>query len=85
MCLAIPAKLVELLPNERALVDLGGIRKEISIALVPEASTGDYVIVHVGHAIGRIDPEEAARTLALFDEMAQWTAQDGTPAQEDQA
>lgn len=70
MCLAIPAKLIALLANEQAIVDLGGIRKEISIALVPDAAVGDYVIVHVGHAIGRIDPEEAARTLALFDEMA---------------
>ena len=70
MCLAIPAKLVELLPNEQAIVDLGGIRKEISIALVSDVVVGDYVIVHVGHAIGRIDPEEAALTLALFDEMA---------------
>jgi hydrogenase expression/formation protein HypC len=70
MCLAIPAKLVALLANEQAIVDLGGIRKEISIALVPDVAVGDYVIVHVGHAIGRIDPEEAARTLALFDEMA---------------
>lgn len=70
MCLAIPAKLVELLPGEHAIVDLGGIRKQISIALVSDVVVGDYVIVHVGHAIGRIDPEEAARTLALFDEMA---------------
>ncbi len=70
MCLAIPAKLVELLANDQAVVDLGGIRKEISIALVPGAAVGDYVIVHVGHAIGRIDPEEAERTLALFGEMA---------------
>ncbi|MDC8786135.1 HypC/HybG/HupF family hydrogenase formation chaperone [Roseateles koreensis] len=71
MCLAIPALLLELREAEQALVDLGGIRKQISIALVPEAQVGDYVIVHVGHAIGRIDPEEAQRTLALFDEMAQ--------------
>jgi hydrogenase expression/formation protein HypC len=70
MCLAIPAKLVALLAHEQAIVDLGGVRKEISIALVPDVAVGDYVIVHVGHAIGRIDPEEAARTLALFDEMA---------------
>lgn len=70
MCLAIPAKLVELLANDQAIVDLGGIRKEISIALVPDAVVGDYVIVHVGHAIGRIDPEEAERTLIMFGEMA---------------
>ena len=75
MCLAIPAKLVEILANEQAIVNLGGIRKEISIALVPDVAVGDYVIVHVGHAIGRIDPEEAERTLALFGEMAQFEAQ----------
>lgn len=70
MCLAIPAKLVEIRPNNQAVVELGGIRKEISIALVPGVVVGDYVIVHVGHAIGQIDPEEAERTLALFGEMA---------------
>lgn len=75
MCLAIPAKLVELLTNDQAIVNLGGIRKVISIALVPGVAVGDYVIVHVGHAIGRIDPEEAERTLALFGELAQHAAQ----------
>lgn len=69
MCLAIPARLVEKRDNDQAVVDLGGIRKPISIALVPEAELGDYVIVHVGHAIGLIDPEEAEKTLALFAEM----------------
>jgi hydrogenase expression/formation protein HypC len=70
MCLAIPARLVELRPDDQAVVDLVGIRKEISIALVADVRVGDYVIVHVGHAIGTIDPEEAERTLALFAEMA---------------
>lgn len=70
MCLAIPAKLIELRPAEQAVVDLGGIRKEISVALVPGVAVGDYVIVHVGHAIGQIDPAEAERTLALFGEAA---------------
>jgi hydrogenase expression/formation protein HypC len=69
MCLAIPALLVELRPREQAIVNLGGIRKDISVALVPEARVGDYVIVHVGHAIGVLDPEEAERTLALFAEL----------------
>jgi hydrogenase maturation protein HypF len=55
---------------DSAVVDLGGVRKQVSMALVPEAQVGDYVIVHVGHAIGVIDPEEAERTLALFAEMA---------------
>ncbi len=70
MCLAIPARLIEMRDNEQALVDLGGIRKQVSIALVPGVTVGDYVIVHVGHAIGTIDPAEAERTLALFGEMA---------------
>jgi hydrogenase expression/formation protein HypC len=70
MCLAIPALLVELRANDQAVVNLGGIHKEISVALVADVKVGDYVIVHVGHAIGVIDPEEAARTLALFAEMA---------------
>ena len=69
MCLAIPAQLIELLADDQAVVDLGGIRKRVSIALVPGVGLGDYVIVHVGHAIGVIDPEEAEKTLALFAEM----------------
>ena len=71
MCLAIPAKLTEIRADEQGVADLGGIRTEISIALVPGVAVGDYVIVHVGHAIGQIDPVEAERTLALFGELAQ--------------
>ncbi|MEJ8815637.1 HypC/HybG/HupF family hydrogenase formation chaperone [Variovorax ureilyticus] len=70
MCLAIPTRLIEVRPGAQGLVELGGIRKEISIALVPEARVGDYVIVHVGHAIGMIDPQEAERTLRMFGELA---------------
>jgi hydrogenase expression/formation protein HypC len=70
MCLAIPAQLVELCPHEQAVVNLGGIRKAISIALVADVQVGDYVIVHVGHAIGVIDPEEAQHTLALLAQLA---------------
>jgi hydrogenase expression/formation protein HypC len=69
MCLALPARVVELLPGDQARIDLGGVKKAVSMALVPEAQVGDYVIVHVGHAIGLVDPEEAERTLALFAEM----------------
>ena len=70
MCLAIPARVVELLPGQQAVVELSGVRKQVSIALVDDAQLGDYVIVHVGYAIGKIDPEEAERTLALFAELA---------------
>lgn len=75
MCLAIPARVVELRDNQIAVVDLGGIRKEISLALVPEARLDDYVIVHVGYALGLIDPEEAQRTLDMFAELNQAQAQ----------
>jgi len=71
MCLAIPARVVELSSDgDNAVVDLGGVRKQVSVALVPEARVGDYVIVHVGHAIGMLDIAEAERTLALLGEMA---------------
>ena len=70
MCLALPARVVELLSGQRAVVDLGGVRKEVSIDLVDDAQVDDYVIIHVGYAIGKIDPEEAARTLALFAELS---------------
>ncbi len=66
MCLAIPVRVVELLGNDTAVVDLDGIRKEISLALLDGVQVGDYVILHVGYALSRLDPEEAARTLELF-------------------
>ncbi|OHC66542.1 MAG: hydrogenase assembly protein HupF [Rhodocyclales bacterium GWA2_65_20] len=69
MCLAIPARVAELLEGDAAIVDLGGVRKEISLALVDAVAVGDYVIVHVGYALNKLDAEEAAKTLALFAEM----------------
>ena len=78
MCLAIPVRVVELRGEDTAVVDLDGIRKEISLALVDGVQVGDYVILHVGYALSRLDPEEAERTLALFAELpkAQALAQD---------
>jgi hydrogenase expression/formation protein HypC len=69
MCLAIPARVVELHDNDNAVVDLSGVRKEISLALVDGIVVGDYVIVHVGYALNRLDPEEAEKTLQLFAEI----------------
>ena len=66
MCLAIPARVVELRAAEQAVVDLGGVRKEVSLALVEGVAAGDYVIVHVGYALQKLDAVEAERTLALF-------------------
>ncbi|MBP9655940.1 MAG: HypC/HybG/HupF family hydrogenase formation chaperone [Rhodocyclaceae bacterium] len=86
MCLAIPARIVELLDGDQCRVELGGVRKEISLALVDDAAVGDYVIVHVGYALTKLDPEEAAQTLALFAEAgidpAGALAGDGLPTAE---
>ena len=76
MCLAIPALVVETRDNDLALVDLGGVRKEISLALVDGVRAGDYVIVHVGYALSRLDAEEAERTLKLFEEMGALVPED---------
>jgi len=69
MCLAVPARIEELTTPGNAIVNLGGVRKEISLALVEDASVGEYVIVHVGYALQKLDQEEAEQTLALFAEM----------------
>ncbi len=66
MCLAIPVRVVDLPSPETATVDLGGVRKEISLALVEGVAVGDYVIVHVGYALQKLDTDEALRTLELF-------------------
>lgn len=70
MCLAVPVRVERLLDNEMAVVEMDGLRKEISLALVDGVREGDYVILHVGYALTRLDPEEAERTLALFAELA---------------
>ena len=78
MCLALPARVAALLPDEMAVVDLGGVRKEISLALTPEARVGDYVIVHAGFALHVMTPQEAEDSLSALRELAQ--ALEGTPA-----
>ena len=70
MCLAIPAEVTALLPDEMARVTLEGVSKEVSVALVDDVAAGDYVIVHVGFALSKIDPKEAQETLALLAEAA---------------
>lgn len=74
MCLGIPGKILESFDVNglrMGKVEFGGIVREACLAYTPEAQTGDYVIVHVGFAISRVDPEEAARTLQLLEEMGQ--------------
>jgi len=70
MCLAIPIRVEALLPEQMARVTLGGVSKIVSIALVEDVRVGDYVLLHVGYALTRLDPDEAERTLALMREAA---------------
>ena len=68
MCLAVPALVTELLPDSMAKISLDGVSMPISTALVKNVAVGDYVIVHVGYALSKVDPDEARRTLELLDE-----------------
>jgi hydrogenase expression/formation protein HypC len=70
MCLAIPIRVEALLPDQMARVTLSGVSKVVSIALVEDVQVGDYVLLHVGYALTRLDPDEAERTLALMREAA---------------
>lgn len=71
MCLGIPGRIVALDAEEPWLgtVDFDGVRRPVCLAYTPEARLGDYVIVHVGFAISRVDEEEAARTFAVLKAM----------------
>ena len=69
MCLALPVRVIALGTGETGIVDLGGVTKEISLALLDDVQVGDYVILHAGYALSKLDPEEAAKTLALFAEL----------------
>jgi len=68
MCLAIPVQVTELLDGDMAKVSLDGVQKVISLALVEDVAVGDYVILHVGYALNKLDPEEAQKTLELLAE-----------------
>ena len=68
MCLAVPALVTALLPDDRATVSLGGVTSTCSLELVDGVAVGDYVIVHVGYALSRLDADE--RRLALLAEVA---------------
>ena len=68
MCLALPAKVVELKEGDMAKIELDGVLKEVSLALVSDVDVGDYVLVHVGYALNKVSEEEAEKTLALFAE-----------------
>jgi hydrogenase expression/formation protein HypC len=69
MCLAIPAEVTELLGDDMARVMIDGVGKVISVALIEDLRVGDFVIIHVGYALTKIDPEEARRTLDILAEL----------------
>ena len=70
MCLAVPGKLVSILSNDEATADLGGIQKNVNVSLIADPKPGDWVIIHVGFALQRINEEEARATLALLADAA---------------
>ena len=69
MCLAVPMKVIELLPSDMAIVESDGISMEASLKLVGDVNIGDYVIVHTGFALEVLDIEEAEKTLDIFREI----------------
>jgi hydrogenase expression/formation protein HypC len=77
MCLGIPGRITEIGAGEAATslrmasVDFGGIQRQVCLVYTPEADVGDYVIVHVGFAISRVDEKEAERTLAVIRSIPQ--------------
>ena len=80
MCLAMPGKVISINKEGDSLgpmakVDFGGALKDISLACLPETQVGDYVIVHVGMALSRLDEEEAKKTLELWSDMMQMNAE----------
>jgi hydrogenase expression/formation protein HypC len=79
MCLGIPGKVVDVHEDaglRMGRVDFGGVRKEACLSYLPEVEPGDYVVVHVGFAISRVDEEEALKTLELLDQMGDLVAQE---------
>ncbi len=70
MCLAVPARVIRLEPDDRATVEVAGVETPVDVSLVAPVAVGDYLVIHVGYALTRLDPAEAAHTLALLTEVA---------------
>ncbi|MCK4322743.1 HypC/HybG/HupF family hydrogenase formation chaperone [candidate division WOR-3 bacterium] len=68
MCLAIPMKLIEV-EGDKGIVELSGIKKEVSLKLLDEVKKGDYLIIHAGFAIQRVDEEDAQETFKIWEEI----------------
>ena len=75
MCLAVPTQIKSIDENRMAVVELGGVEREISLVMTPEAEVGDYVLVHTGYAINLMSDEEAQASLEAFAELAEIQAE----------
>jgi len=71
MCLAIPARVIQISEQSLGLVELGGVVREASFMLLPDAQVGDYVLLHAGYALQKVDEAEAEETLRLLAELAE--------------
>ncbi len=74
MCLAIPGKIVEIVDQENhiAKVDVGGVRRNVNIGMLEDTGVGDYVLIHVGFAMSKVDEKEAEETLRLLQELGSY-------------
>lgn len=77
MCLGIPGQIVSVIDadNAMAMVEIGGVRRPVNVSFVDGAEVGDWVLVHVGFAMSRIDADEAARTLEVLEELGEFQEQ----------
>jgi hydrogenase expression/formation protein HypC len=74
MCLAIPGKIIEIvdIENHIAKVDVGGVRRNVNIGMLEDAGVGDYVLIHVGFAMSKVDEKEAEETLRLLQDLGSY-------------
>jgi hydrogenase expression/formation protein HypC len=77
MCLAVPARVIEMRDDLLGLVELGGVVREVCFMLLPDVRVGDYVLLHAGYALQKVDTVEAEETLRLLAEIAQTAGTEG--------
>jgi hydrogenase expression/formation protein HypC len=79
MCLAVPAEVIEILDNDLGTVEVGGAKSRVSLSLVDGVRVGDFVLVHAGFAIEKVDEKEAMRTMELFEQLERMAGFDEVP------
>ena len=78
MCLAIPAKIVDI-DKQSATVEVGGVTRQASIVLLPDARLGNYILIHAGFAISLVDEAEALETIKLFQQLSEGLESENSP------